>query len=152
MQQKNTQNLPQKLDASTLWHCKCAGWTAFCHFFCHLLWPWLRLTQLWSWCKSASCFVFVTQLVIVFYQCQPVDGCSVGELFFISMSSVFLSTEVCFLYGASLCWLWHKHTMYIHRLTHTHTPHLARMGVALSLHSITPVPNCIYIAAQFAHI
>lgn len=40
--------------------------------------------------------------------------------FFFSMSSVFLSTEVCFLYGASLCSSWHKHTMdKWPRLTHT---------------------------------
>lgn len=40
--------------------------------------------------------------------------------FFISMSSVFLSTEVCFLNGASQCWLWHKQTMYKWANTHRH--------------------------------
>ncbi len=87
----------------------------------------------------------MVQLVIAFYQCQLVDACSVGELFYISMSSVFLSTEVCFLYGASPCWLWHKHTMYKWPNTHglTHTPHLASGKKWVLPYHYIPLPLCL---------
>lgn len=51
----------------------------------------------------------MTQPVIAVYQCQHMDACTVGEVVFffvffkISMGSVFLSTEVCFLHEASQC-------------------------------------------------
>lgn len=70
--------------------------------------PWL--TQLWSWCdmRPVLCSDFMNEAAcdrLLQYQCQPVDACSWVNFsfFFISMSSVFLSTEVCFLNGASQC-------------------------------------------------
>lgn len=69
----------------------------------------LWLIQLWQeW--VLFCVSWMAQLVIGVYQCKPVDACRMWIFFiFISMSSVFSSTGVCFLTRASQCWLWLGH-------------------------------------------
>lgn len=81
-----------------------AGWAAVC--------GWHSCGQM---CVLFS-VLWMTQLVIGIHQLKLMDACRKWIfvvfffLIFISMSSVFRSTGVCFLNGASQCWLWLKHT------------------------------------------
>lgn len=123
----------ETVDSSTLWCCECTAEggapsvvvlvdTAAVHVL-------FRVPRLW-----------MTQPVIVLYQCQHMDACTVGELVFflkISMGSVFLSTEVCFLHEASQCWLWRKHTVY--KWLNIRLTLKKKSGVGLSHNSRTAV-------------
>lgn len=40
VQQKNTQNFPQRPDTYTEWHRESAGWITFCHFYYHYYCGW----------------------------------------------------------------------------------------------------------------
>lgn len=92
--------------------------------------------------RPVLCFAFMNDAACDSLLSVSACGCLLHGwtfFFFISMSSVFLSTEVCFLYGASPCWLWHKHVMY--QWPNIHTSHLAsgKIGCYPIITHITPV-------------